>query len=138
MSEGRKEEGSERRETEGKKLGREGEKREEEGRVEIMRRREEEARGAALEFYISAKSLSEKKLIFVEDWLIAFSKKYILPQFFVCSRKDQILNICYKIVSCLRKVKTFCAFFSWAIDNNYRSTSYRRSLLYSVDGRKLL
>ena len=33
MSEGRKKEGSERRETEGKKLGREGEKREEGGRV---------------------------------------------------------------------------------------------------------
>jgi hypothetical protein len=42
VSEGRREEGSERRETEGKKLGREGEKREEGGRVEIMRRREEE------------------------------------------------------------------------------------------------
>ena len=26
--------------------------------------------------------------------------------------KDQILNICYKIVSCLRPKKTFCAFFS--------------------------
>ena len=37
-----------------------------------------------------------------------------------------------------RKIKTFCAFFSWAIDNNYRSTSYRRSLLHSVNGRKLL
>ena len=63
MSEGRKKEGRERRETEGKKLGREGEKREEGGRV---RDYEEKGgrRGAAHEFYISAKSLSEKKLIF--------------------------------------------------------------------------
>ena len=63
MSEGRREEGSKRRETEGKKLGREGEKREEGGTVGYY---EEKGgrRGAALEFYISAKSLSEKKLIF--------------------------------------------------------------------------
>ena len=45
MSEGRREEGSERRETEGKKLGREGgreRKGRREGGWEIMRRREEE------------------------------------------------------------------------------------------------
>ena len=55
--------GREERRTEGKKLGREGEKREEGGRVGDY---EEKGgrRGAALEFYISAKSLSEMKLIF--------------------------------------------------------------------------
>ena len=64
MSEGGREGGSERRETERKKLGREGEKREEGGRVGEYEEKGGRRRGAALEFYISAKSLSEKKLIF--------------------------------------------------------------------------
>ena len=63
MSEGRRKEGSERRETEGKKLGREGEKREEGGRVRDYEEKGGRRGAAALEFYIYAKSMSGKKLI---------------------------------------------------------------------------
>ena len=74
-----------REETEGKKLGREGEKREEEGRVGDYDEKGGRRGGAALEFYISsAKSLSEMKLIFMKIGSLLHSPRSTYYHIFFC------------------------------------------------------